>query len=536
MLTCARLVPVARNRPGVSGVYQSGAGSRAPDISLLEEEFVIHHLSPGRRRWGAAALAVAALGAPLLAASATTPAVGAEPTNPTIELNAPAAVTGYTYGGGRIYSDLGFRLEVSGAPLEIWTQRAADYESLPTAVAKLPLGDVALPQQKRIGQLNRFIRIRLVDRNDPDAKPLLKRRSTCIGETSERAHPDADIKNPYPRTCYYNPYSLGGVQGVPDGWAASIFGYDTPFRVKPGEYDLTVSVTKGYADALGMSADQRSATTVLTVLDEGECRGCREHVTPRLKPNRTEPSRAGGIDSIADLPPDTPVPDLRALPAFGIQVNRRGTQLQFSANVWNGGNSPLVVDGFRRDGEDIMDAYQYFLDENGDQVAYQQVGTMEWDPAPTHQHWHFTDFATYELLNADMTRAVRSGKEAFCLANTDAVDMTVDGAEWEAYEDDLGSVCGGYETRSIREVLSAGWGDTYAQFRAGQSFRIKDLADGVYYIRVKANPIETLIESDTTNNVSLRKVRLYTNAKGERKVRVAPVGLVDESQGIYYKR
>jgi hypothetical protein len=245
------------------------------------------------------------------------------------------------------------------------------------------------------------------------------------------------------------------------------------------------------------------------------------------------------VDSIADLPPGTPVPDLRPLPAFGIQVNRRGTQLQFSANVWNNGSSPLVVDGFRRADEDVMDAYQYFLDRDGNQVAYRQVGTMEWDPAPTHQHWHFRDFATYELLNADLSRAVRSGKEAFCLADTDAVDLTGDGADWQAQEEDLGSVCGGYEARSIREVLSGGWGDTYSQFRAGQSFPIKNLPDGIYYVRVVANPDDVLIESDTTNNESLRKVHIYTNRHGDRRVKVAPVGIVDENaggNGGYYRQ
>ena len=73
---------------------------------------------------------------PLIAASATTPATGAEPTNPTIQLVAPDKVTAYTYGRG-IYSDLGIRLEVEDAPLEIWSQRASDYKTLPTAVAKL---------------------------------------------------------------------------------------------------------------------------------------------------------------------------------------------------------------------------------------------------------------------------------------------------------------------------------------------------------------------------------------------------------------
>jgi threonine aldolase len=63
---------------------------------------VIHHLSPRRKRWGLAALAAAALGTPLIA-TASTPATGAEPTNPTIDLVAPAAITAYTYGGS-LYS------------------------------------------------------------------------------------------------------------------------------------------------------------------------------------------------------------------------------------------------------------------------------------------------------------------------------------------------------------------------------------------------------------------------------------------------
>jgi hypothetical protein len=500
---------------------------------------VIHHLSPRRKRWCPAALGVlaaSALCAPLVAGTATTPAAGAEPTDPTIELVAPDRVTAYTYGRA-IYSDLGIRLQVKDAPLEIWSQRAPDYESLPTAVAKLPSGDVALPDQDTIGHLKRFVKIRIVDRNNPDATPTRRFRDTCLGEVTERTSPDSDFKNPYPNTCWYNSYALGSVSGIPAGWSASLFGYESRLRLKPGKYDLTVRITKGYAETLGIPPAKRYTTTILTVKREDDCRGCRqERTAPRLSPNRHEPDPAGGIDSLADLPDGTPTPDLRALPAFSIQVNRKGTQLQFAANVWNAGNSPLVVDGFRRTGEDVMDAYQYFLDEDGDQVAYQQVGTMIWHPAPSHNHWHFNDFATYELLNADQTRAVRSGKESFCLANTDAVDLTGEGAAWDAYEEDLGSVCGGYEIRSIREVLSAGWGDTYAQYRAGQSFPIKNLPDGTYYVRVLANPDNTLIESDTTNNESLRKVRIYTDKSGNRKVKVAKVGLVDDTRGIYGRR
>ena len=60
--------------------------------------------------------------------------------------------------------------------------------------------------------------------------------------------------------------------------------------------------------------------------------------------------------------PVGPRPDLRALPAWGIMVTGPdeadeggGQQLAFSATVWNAGPSPLVVEGFRRSGTNLMD-------------------------------------------------------------------------------------------------------------------------------------------------------------------------------------
>jgi hypothetical protein len=51
------------------------------------------------------------------------------------------------------------------------------------------------------------------------------------------------------------------------------------------------------------------------------------------------------------------------------EVGNHGRSLRFSATVWNAGDAPLVVDGFRRPGEDAMDAYQYFFDADGNETA-----------------------------------------------------------------------------------------------------------------------------------------------------------------------
>ncbi|MGQ4330512.1 lysyl oxidase family protein [Streptomyces hayashii] len=235
----------------------------------------------------------------------------------------------------------------------------------------------------------------------------------------------------------------------------------------------------------------------------------------------------------AGVPAGVPKPDLRSLPAWDIAVtdgedgDAPGKDyLAFSANVWNAGPAPLVVDGFRKPGAELMDSYQYFYDAKGKQVGYAPAGTMEWDPRIGHEHWHFTDFASYRLLAADQHEIVKSGKEAFCLANTDAIDYTVKNANWHPNNTDLSTACGQQNSISVREVLDVGSGDTYTQYRPGQSFDITGLPNGTYYIQVVANPANRLQETNTKNNVSLRKVVLG-GVQGARTVSVPPVDLVN---------
>ncbi|CAN5295743.1 hypothetical protein BH24ACT12_BH24ACT12_26040 [soil metagenome] len=77
-------------------------------------------------------------------------------------------------------------------------------------------------------------------------------------------------------------------------------------------------------------------------------------------------------------------------------------------------------------------------------------------------------------------------------------------------------------------MLDAGSGDTYAQFRQGQSFNVRDLEPGVYYIEVTANPEHHLHESRAGNNTAYRWVRIKGKAGSEtRSIQTRPVGLID---------
>jgi hypothetical protein len=153
-----------------------------------------------------------------------------------------------------------------------------------------------------------------------------------------------------------------------------------------------------------------------------------------------------------------------------------------------------------------------------------------YDSRPTHLHWHFQDFATYDLVDRNSRRVATSGKEAFCLAPTDAIDLLAPNATMNPGNGDLSTACGDAGSVWTREVLASGWGDTYTQSRAGQSLDVTSLPNGSYRIRITANPMHALHEVSTANNVSLRTV-ILGGVPGARTVRVPPYQGIDTETG-----
>ena len=120
----------------------------------------------------------------------------------------------------------------------------------------------------------------------------------------------------------------------------------------------------------------------------------------------------------------------------------------------------------------------------------------------------------------------RSRKEAFCLAPTDAIDMTLPGARWNPGSIGLATACGGPNSAWTREILPLGWGDTYFQGLPGQSFWITNLPNGTYFIKTEANPGKMLYETTASNNVELREITIRGRA-GARRVTVPPWNGID---------
>jgi hypothetical protein len=486
----------------------------------------------------AAALAVVAVGAPATIARAAEAPAG----SPRL-VAAGSSVTVEHWPDENAFSlNLGTHLVAGSSPIEVRVRRASYRDPIvaqmlvqgsgATRTVRLPDGLVT-----SFAGFKAFTHVSVADASGA----VVHERDEDFCPNSygtARTRPDAPATSPYPRSCPTAPFTLGSVWGIQAGWSAQTFAELAPgeqLSLPDGTYTATVSVNRPYRELLGMPDDRASATVALVVrtvdadapADRGPAAGVRRDapaheghprgVASGLRPAAQRPAGPAGA-------PRGPRPDLRPLPAWWIRPIAQWDgrdYLTFDATVWNAGTSPLVVDGFRRPGQDLMDAYQYFFDAQGNQTGYVPAGTMEWDARDGHDHWHFTDFARYRLLDASRTTAVRSGKEAFCLVNTDAVDYTVPNAVWRPTNTDLGSSCGGSDAAAIRQVLDIGNGDTYTQDLPGQSFDITDLPNGTYHIEVAANPENRLQETSTANNVAYRTV-ILGGEPGSRTATVPP--------------
>jgi len=454
-------------------------------------------------------------------------AIAATP-EPPLRLVATGAVTVERQPGEAVRLDPGTHLVAGKAPFEVRATRPT-YAKPIAATQLVHVGGkqrkVTLPPGllSDFAGFPAFIHLSVTD---AAGNTVADRDETfCPNGEAARTHPDAPATSPYPNRCAsFAPFALGAVWGIQAGWSVRTASrWITPLFLDDGTYTAMVSINQPYRDLFGFSPDQWSATVQVTVrtLTASDVTATPHSHAP-LTPVGQRPTGTPGV-------PDGPRPDLRPLPAFAIYIpwdKPERDYLNFAATVWVAGTSPLVVDGFRQPDQDVMDAYQYFYDTRGRQVGYAPVGTMRWDPRDGHHHWHFTDFAQYRLLNADKTVAVRSGKEAFCLANTDPIDYTLPHANWQPGNTDLHTSCGNASALAVRQALDIGNGDTYHQDLPGQSFDITDLPNGTYYIEIAANPENTLHEQNPTNNTSHREI-IIGGTPGNRTVHVPPHGHVN---------
>lgn len=425
---------------------------------------------------------------------------------------------------GRVRSDFGFRLEAYGEAFEIWSERSG-YRSPIASTMRRDDGDVELPT----GTLTDFSGL-------PDFVKLRVRRATgggfvhnkdydaCLNGLSTPIAPEAPPRSPYPRRCPSDPYALGSVMGIQEAWGTRLLPGQVSVRLPEGRYYVTASIKKPYGDLFGIEYADRHFSTVVTVTSDAAGRDSARSTPGSREPQVVAPQEPAPATSVpGNALPDAALPDLRTLRPSGITLNRRRELLRFSATLWNSGTGELSLNGFREILDKRMRAYQYFVDVDGAR-SHQRVGTLSYHR--TDRRWHYDSLVSYRLLTAAKQPIRRSRAQSFCLAPNDLVDATMPQAVWQPGARGTAS-CKDQSLLSLGGSLPAGNGDTEHLLGTGRAISVKNLPNGTYYLSALANPRRSLVESNTRNNDSLRRIRLG-GVPGNRTLRVAKVGIVTE--------
>ncbi|HEX2051610.1 MAG TPA: lysyl oxidase family protein [Actinomycetota bacterium] len=482
----------------------------------------MHPLTRRARRLAAAALA-ALVAAPLVAPAQAEPSAP-----PSLRLFATRDDVELVRYRGRVYLQLGVWATPVGGDFDLRAQRP-DF-GRPVVVSQLDpaTGDVVrtLPSDaaSSLRGLDDFVVVTLRD----DGGEVVAEKSFWMCPNADRQRVDGEGRDVsrFPEFCDDGSvFFKGNRWGIDDHWAIDVMeagpSWTPRMRAPAGDFEATVRIADRYADALGVAPEDATVTLQVTVRDYRD-RGAPQAAAEAADGGGETPVPHAGVPTVEEPPAGT-APDLVALPAWRLQVGRDDGRdhLGFASTLWNDGPAPLVVEGYRRAGEDVMDAFQYFYDASGEPVARTPAGTIEFDHRRGHHHWHMTQFVEYSLVDALTGDVVRSKKQSFCLVPTDPIDLSVPGAEFYPWNDGRRSRCGGFDALWIREHIPAGWGDTYYQRVAGQAFDVTNLPNGWYRARIEVNPTGVLHERTTDNNVDERLLYLK-GEPGSRRVRVAP--------------
>ena len=198
------------------------------------------------------------------------------------------------------------------------------------------------------------------------------------------------------------------------------------------------------------------------------------------------------------------LPNIEALPATELRLETVDGRiyLRFTTTTWNSGLGPLeLVAGPVDTGSGKQQVLQRVYSSDGSTNTF-QAGWFAWHDL--HGHFHFDDYAIYSLRPVDRPESVarQSSKTTFCVIDTDRIDHKLPGAPKRSVYNSCGTGIQG---------MSVGWGDAYRYYLAGQSFDITGLPDGDYILRVGADPLDRIAETDESaaDNTSEITLRLF---------------------------
>ena len=233
----------------------------------------------------------------------------------------------------------------------------------------------------------------------------------------------------------------------------------------------------------------------------------------------------------APLLPDLIVKEPERLSVLKIQNKLR---LRFDNEVGNAHTGPfeLVAESGESDcdgdstiatGERKV-SQRVYTDANGNGFFERGIDTVYADtPAgcvvyhdePTHHHAHYSDFASYSLVQlSGSATGAGSSKVTFCIADVWRFRGSLDGSPGSRYY----SSCSG-----LTQGLSVGWSDEYPYTTSGQFIELDPggtyIGDGDYCLVSIADPQGLVSETNETNNAA--SVQIHLSRRG-KKVQAFP--------------
>lgn len=208
---------------------------------------------------------------------------------------------------------------------------------------------------------------------------------------------------------------------------------------------------------------------------------------------------------------DLLLPDLQTLPPQDLLLLVGGSGermlVRFSNSVANLGQGAAELHGEYNQSLNIVQISQNVTTADEEFIT-REVGEFSFHRE--HDHWHWDDFALYEVWLASLDgvlleQIASSGKVGYCLRDDDPLPGGAPTGRGAAVR----GVYLGCGWR--RQGISVGWMDTYSLHTPGQFVDISGAADGLYALRSTVDPDNRLLELDESNNTAILFFTLMRN-------------------------
>ena len=281
----------------------------------------------------------------------------------------------------------------------------------------------------------------------------------------------------------------------------------------PGAGTNTVIVAEGtnLTDTAGLSLGEGEAA-VFAPLSDGFALVAR--VLPSQWADFLQVASISDESKLA-ADPNLLLPDLGILPPSNLMIitnaDTGNRQLKFTTSIKNDGPGVMEIMGHSDATSEKTIVVQYINAIDG---SDKQVVVGEFVYHPDHEHFHFGNFARYEVWSITPDGALETllsvtDKVSYCLRD----DVQIENAEITAAQTYVGC-------NRARQGITPGWVDVYGFELFGQTIDVSNLPDGIYALLNYVDPDNQLWELDVDNNYSVTFFRL----EGSR------VNVVDNSE------